>query len=126
MRNKIAALAAVLMVSAAGGAVGAQQAATVTGGIYTEAQAARGHDQYTTNCAPCHGATLSGSGEAPALVGGEFLSDWIGLTVGDLFDRIRTSMPQDAPGKLSRDQYAAILSYVLKQNGYPAGAKDLD
>ena len=44
----------------------------------------------------------------------EFISDWAGLTLGDLFDRIRNTMPQDNPGKLSRDQYADILSFVLK------------
>ena len=46
--------------------------------------------------------------------------------MGDLFDRIRTTMPQDNPGKLSRDQYADILAFVLKANGYPAGQKEMD
>lgn len=104
----------------------AQSGTTTLDGIYTDAQAQRGADQFATNCAPCHGGTLQGNGEAPALTGAEFTSDWIGLTVGDLFDRIRTTMPQDAPGKLSRDQYADILAFILKANGYPAGQKELD
>ena len=78
------------------------------------------------NCAACHGSGLTGNGEAPALVGAEFISDWAGLTVGDLFDRIKNTMPQDNPGKLTRDQYADILAFVMKENGYPAGQKELD
>ncbi len=129
MRNRIAILAASLTLSAAiGGAVWAQTAQTtssVLDGAYTDAQAAR-QDQVAQDCAACHGSGLTGNGEAPALVGGEFTSDWIGLTLGDLFDRIRTTMPQDNPGKLSRAVYADILAYVLKQNGYPSGSKEMD
>lgn len=127
MRKTITLLGAVLCLSAAvGGAVWAQSASTTMTGVYTEAQAARGEAQFATNCAPCHGSSAQGNGEAPALTGAEFTSDWIGLTLGDLFDRIRTTMPQDQPGKLSRDQYADITAFILKINGYPAGQKDLD
>jgi len=48
-----------------------------------------------------------------------------GLSVGELFDRIRSTMPLDRPGALSRETYADILSYVLKSNSYPAGASEL-
>jgi mono/diheme cytochrome c family protein len=127
MSSKITILAAALAVTAGiGGVAWAQGAATVLDGSYTAAQADRGLAQYSQNCAACHGSGLSGNGEAPALVGAEFISNWAGLTLGDLFERIRTSMPQDNPGKLSRDQYADILSFVLKSNGYPAGQKELD
>src|SRR5215469_449940 len=127
MRNKITLLATACCLSAAvGGTVWAQSGTTTMSGVYTEAQAQRGTEQFATNCAPCHGSTAQGNGEAPALTGAEFTSDWIGLTLGDLFDRIRTTMPQDQPGKLSRDQYADITAFILKINGYPAGQKDLD
>ena len=95
-------------------------------GIYTDAQAARGAAAYAQNCAACHGASLGGLGEAPALSGAQFISDFNGLTVGDLFDRIRTTMPLNNPAALSRDQYADILSFILKSNGYPAGQKELN
>src|SRR5579871_1471176 len=127
MRNRLAILAAGLCLTAAiGGSVWAQTSASVLDGIYTDAQAARGQEQFAQNCAACHGSGLTGNGEAPALVGAEFISDWAGLTVGELFDRIKNTMPQDNPGKLSRDQYADILSFILKENGYPAGQKELD
>ncbi len=54
------------------------------------------------------------------------MGDFNGETVGDIFDRIRTTMPMDGPGSLSRDQYADILSFILKSNNFPAGAKELD
>jgi S-disulfanyl-L-cysteine oxidoreductase SoxD len=59
-------------------------------------------------------------------VGGQFISDFDGLTVADLFDRIRATMPMTAPGSLKREQYAEILAFVLKSNGFPTGQKELD
>jgi mono/diheme cytochrome c family protein len=127
MSSRIAILAAALAVSAGiGGVALAQGTVTVLDGSYTAAQAERGNAQYSQNCAACHGSGLTGNGEAPALVGGEFISNWAGLTLGELFERIRTTMPQDNPGKLSRAQYSDILSFILKSNGYPAGQKELD
>ncbi len=127
MRTKIMVFAAALSMSAAiGGLAWAQTSSSVLDGVYTEAQAAQGTQGYAQNCAACHGSSLGGNGEAPALVGAEFISDWAGLTLGDLFDRIRTTMPQDNPGKLSRDTYAEVLAFLLKENGYPAGQKPLD
>ena len=99
---------------------------SVLQGVYTEAQAKRGAEGYAQSCASCHGQTLGGVGEAPALEGLQFVSDFNGLTLGELFDRIRTTMPQSAPGSLSRTQYADILAFILKSNGYPAGSKELD
>jgi S-disulfanyl-L-cysteine oxidoreductase SoxD len=99
---------------------------SVLDGIYTGAQAARGAAAHAQYCAACHGASLGGLGEAPALSGALFISDFNGLTVGELFDRIRTTMPLNNPAALSRDQYADILSFILKSNGYPAGQKDLN
>ena len=99
---------------------------TVWSGVYTEAQAERGHAAYAANCQACHGPALQGVGEAKPLTGPEFLSTWNGLSLGDLFDRFRTTMPIDRPGALSRDTYADVLAYVLKFNGYPAGKAELD
>jgi mono/diheme cytochrome c family protein len=104
----------------------AQPTVTVWDGIYTEDQAKRGSDDFAAHCASCHGADMSGTGEAPALAGAQFISDFNGETVGDLFDRIRNTMPQDNPGSLSREQYAETLAFIFKSNGFPAGAKELD
>jgi len=124
MRRILALAVAAIGVACIGAA--AQPTASVWDGIYTDAQAARGADGFTARCASCHGAALTGTGEAPALQGAQFVSDFNGETVGDLFDRIRTSMPLDNPNSLTRDQYADILAFILKANGFPAGAKELD
>jgi S-disulfanyl-L-cysteine oxidoreductase SoxD len=99
--------------------------ASVWDGVYTEAQAKRGQALYSQNCSRCHGATLTEGEEAPALAGGTFLANWGGLTVGDLFERMRTTMPQDDPGKLSSQQYADILAFVLSGNEFPAGKTEV-
>src|SRR4051812_5361995 len=128
MISKLASAAAVLIAGASalaiGGGLRAQEAApTVWSGVFTVAQADRGATAYNQRCAACHGGQLGGTGEAPALASAEFLSNWNGLSVGDLFERIRTTMPFDAPASLSRDTYADVVAFVLKANGLPAGQK---
>ena len=119
--------AALGLALALGNAAEAQPAARSSwDGVYAAAQADRGAAAYTANCGFCHGATLNGTGEAKALIGPEFLSNWNGLTLGDLFERIRTTMPMDKPATLSREIYADVLAYMLKFNGFPAGEQDLD
>lgn len=103
----------------------ADAARSVWDGVYSAEQATRGEAAYSKDCGLCHGATLAGTGEAPGLAGTRFLSKWNGLTLGDLFDRIRTTMPMDRPGRLSREAYGEVLAYLLKFNGFPAGTKDL-
>jgi len=61
----------------------------------------------------------------PPLVGGAFTSNWNDLTLGDLFDRIRLTMPLDSPGKLSRQQNADVIAFILKTNAWPSGASEL-
>jgi S-disulfanyl-L-cysteine oxidoreductase SoxD len=99
---------------------------SVWDGVYTEDQANRGRASYGRECAGCHGESLTGADEVPALAGGAFLSNWDGLTVGDLFERIRISMPADRPGKLNREQIADILSYLLAFNRFPFGKTELE
>jgi S-disulfanyl-L-cysteine oxidoreductase SoxD len=98
---------------------------SVWDGVYTKAQVTRGSAAYDQNCAKCHGPSLDGVDEAPALAGQQFLSDWNGLTAGDLFDRIHKTMPADDPGKLSSEVTADILAYVLSANNFPAGTTEL-
>ena len=94
-------------------------------GVYTEEQAKRGGPMYSEFCASCHGPELMGGEMAPPLATGDFLSGWDGLTLGDLFERMRISMPQNAPGSLSGQQNADILAFMLAANKYPTGASEL-
>ncbi|HEY2013115.1 MAG TPA: cytochrome c [Bryobacteraceae bacterium] len=102
-----------------------QPAKSVWDGVYTTEQAKRGAALYATDCASCHGLGLTGGESAPPLTGGEFLSNWGGLTVGELFERIRTSMPADRPGKLTRAQNADILAHILNVGEFPPGSTEL-
>ena len=104
----------------------AQTTRSVWDGVYTEEQAKRGGALYGKECARCHGPTLAGGEEAPALEGGGFVANWNGLTLGDLFERTRTTMPQNDPGRLTRQQQADVLAYVLRENRFPAGKVELE
>jgi len=107
------------------GAQPAQTSRSIWDGIYTDEQAKRGRPLYDQHCASCHGASLEGGESAPALAGGEFLSGWDGLTVGDLFERIRTTMPQSKPRSLSREVNADILAFIFSANQLPTGKTEL-
>ena len=129
VRNRVilGGAAALFAAAAVGGHLQAQSPMPTTwSGIYTEAQAARGAGAYAANCSTCHGVTLGGTGEAPAISGPEFVYNWNGQTVGDLFERISKTMPFHAPGSLSSQTNADVLAHVLKVNGFPAGAAELD
>ena len=94
-------------------------------GVYSDEQAKRGEPLYAQYCSSCHGPDLAGGEMAPGLVGGDFAANWNDLSLGQLFDRIRTSMPQNNPGSLSRQQNADILSFILLKGSAPAGTAEL-
>jgi mono/diheme cytochrome c family protein len=117
---------AVVVGLAAAGTIGVRaQEKSQWDGVYTEEQAKRGEPLYQQYCSSCHGADMAGGEMAPSLTGGEFASNWNELTLGQLFDRMRTSMPQNNPGSLSRQQNADILAFVLYKGTAPAGASEL-
>jgi len=105
--------------------VHAQQPQTVQQGIYTAAQATRGQAVYKERCASCHGATLGGGPFAPPLAGNDFLSGWRNELVWNLFSKIKNTMPADTPGKLTDQQNADVLAYMLQASKFPAGRAEL-
>jgi len=107
---------------------GAQQdgaGTSVWSGVYTEEQAGRGEIAYRQSCVNCHGPELEGADMTPPLIGGAFTANWNDLNLGDLFERIRATMPLDKPGTLSRQQNADVVAFVLKANLWPAGTSEL-
>jgi mono/diheme cytochrome c family protein len=114
---------ALLTVWAAG--VAAQSERSVNDGVYSEEQAKRGEVVYAETCANCHGEQMEGIDMSPALVGATFNSNWNTLTVGDLFDRIRLTMPMDRLGSITPQQNADVIAYMLKANQYPVGTTEL-
>jgi len=100
---------------------------SVWDGVYTEKQAARGQDVYQENCSSCHGDKLTGKtdGDVPALIGDRFHDIWDDRTVGDLFKKITRTMPQDDPGRLTPEQAADLVAFLLSANKYPSGETEL-
>jgi mono/diheme cytochrome c family protein len=98
---------------------------SVWDGVFSEEQVKRGATAYQRECSNCHGTSLEGGDMTPPLVGGGFTSNWNDLTIGDLFDRIRLTMPLDSPGKLSRQQNADVIAFILKTNAWPSGTTEL-
>ena len=99
-----------------------QNERTTWDSVFTVEQAVRGESTYTRTCTRCHQASLGGADESPALTGSAFMSAWNGQTLHDLHDRVRTTMPTDTPGVFSRQDVTDVIAYVLRYNGFPAGA----
>jgi SAM-dependent methyltransferase len=98
---------------------------TVWDGVYTTEQAARGAVLYDRECAECHGPSGIGGSMAPALVGAAFSANYDGLTVGDLFDRNRNTMPPGKEGQIGAAENAAITAFMLQFNAFPEGPSEL-
>ncbi|MCU1328054.1 MAG: glucose sorbosone dehydrogenase, partial [Bryobacterales bacterium] len=114
-----------LIIPAVALAATAQTPRSVNDGVFTEAQASRGKSLYSQKCASCHGTDLSGGTEAPGLTGDQFLAKWKPRSVNDLFENIRTTMPADKPGSLSREENADVVAHVLASNKFRAGTRAL-
>jgi S-disulfanyl-L-cysteine oxidoreductase SoxD len=114
----------------------AQTARTAWDGVYTKAQAARGHEAYKLACGYCHKDDLSGGfmddgvGRAAALAGpmafgSSFAERWKDQSLGDMVFVIASTMPKESPTSLSLTTYVDIVAYVLERNGAPAGETEL-
>jgi alcohol dehydrogenase (cytochrome c) len=111
--------------AAFGIAIATAQSQPASNGVYTPDQATIGATTFQTICAKCHQPDLRGSSEAPPLAGGPFLSAWRGRTTNDLYTKIQGSMPADNPRTLSDQAVGALVAYILRQNGAPAGNQEL-
>jgi mono/diheme cytochrome c family protein len=90
---------------------------SVNDGVYSEAQASRGQEVFQNACTNCH--------DTSRFRGPAFLENLTGEPLAGLYDAIRTTMPEDNPGGLKPQQYADIVSYLLRLNGFPAGSEEL-
>src|SRR3984957_9822219 len=77
--------------------------------------ATRGAALYKQQCVSCHGDRLEGR-SGPSLAGGDFQSRW---PTPNLIDKIKKTMPQDNPGKLTPVQSADLAAYI-QQTGKPS------
>ena len=94
---------------------------TVRDQVYSDAQAVRGKAVYNDQCSNCH----DGGAMGPALTGADFLASWESKSVRALYDRVLNTMPSDAPGTLQQKEALDVMAYLIKANGFSAGADEL-
>jgi cytochrome c5 len=84
---------------------------------FSAAQADRGRNVFRSTCTECHYSSEFNDRQ--------FKFKWRRRTAGDLFEMVSTQMPEDAPGSLELEQYADIVAFVLRLNGFEPGSGEL-
>lgn len=112
LRAVVVAVGAIL--ATPGADLGAQDVAPPT---YTDSQATRGGAWFLSACEECHPSS--------EFTSADFRIAWGGRNAFELYERIRSTMPEATPGSLSRRAYTDIVSYLLQLNGVPAGTVPL-
>ena len=90
---------------------------SIKDGVYSIEQAKRGLKGYKKSCLKCH--------HPKQFAGPAYMDSWSGGRIYDLFAVLRWTMPPQIPGSLKRDQYAAIIAFLLKINSFPPGEQML-
>jgi hypothetical protein len=120
MRSKLVTLA-VLGAAALGLALAltAQtRARTVRDGVFSQAQVERGSRVFGSICTNCHEL-------AEFTAEGAYLEEVEGESLWETFDFVSTKMPDDDPGSLRPEEYAAVLAYIFSVYGLPSGDAEL-
>jgi cytochrome c len=81
--------------------------------------ATRGAALYKQQCGSCHGDRLGGR-SGPPLGGADFQSR---LSTPDLITKIKNTMPQDDPGKLTAGQATDLAAYIQQAGKAVANAE---
>jgi cytochrome c2 len=91
---------------------------TVRDGVFSSAQAARGEQLFESICTSCHEIA-----EFTAV--GAYLDQVDGKPLWETFDYVSSDMPEDDPGSLRAEEYAAVLAFLFSAYGLPSGESDL-
>ena len=124
IRSALGAASCAYALVAAFSLTGHAQSRSVTAGVYSAGQAARGQQIYQAQCGECHGNAMQGT-VGPPLVGESFLSNWSARSLADLVDKIQKTMPFNLPTNLSRAQSTDLAAYMLQTGKFPAGPAEL-
>jgi mono/diheme cytochrome c family protein len=107
-------------------ALAATSSTSIWDGVFSAEQVARGKKAYDISCADCHGENLEGDGKkSPALKGETFFKEWTRKSVHKLVDQTWRTMPPEEPKTLSKALCADVTAFVLAENGFPAGKKEI-
>jgi len=91
---------------------------TVRDGVFSAPQAERGARVFESICTNCH--------EIAEFTGvGAYLEEVEGESLWETFDFVSSEMPEDDPGSLRLEEYAAVLAYIFSVYGLPSGDADL-
>ncbi len=84
---------------------------------FSDAQADAGRNTFRATCTECHySSEFSDS---------QFKFKWSRRNAGNLYQFISTTMPETAPGSLTDEESVALVSYILRMNGFAPGASEL-
>ena len=84
---------------------------------FSAEQADQGRSVFRSSCTECHNSA--------EFRDRQFKFKWRRRTAGDLYELVATSMPEDSPGSLEGGQYAALVAYILRLNGFEEGTGTL-
>lgn len=106
------------------------EAVSIWAGVADQEQADRAKKVYSGNCAKCHGRNGNGAGEpdqpeSPAVARDPFFTKWEGQSLADLFDYVRSTMPQDNPGSRSDQDYIDAIVHMLVLSEVPLADTEL-
>ncbi len=110
-------LAALLIAASTSRPLSAQQPAPSSDSLAAAAarQLEVGEQWFRSACLECHAVR--------GLDNADFRLKWSGRSAYELFERIRSTMPDSKPGSLTQGTYAAIVAYLMKLNGMPVGTR---
>jgi mono/diheme cytochrome c family protein len=91
----------------------AAQDTTSTSAAIAAQQVDIGEQWFRARCLECHAVG--------ALSNADFRLKWAGKNAFELYEQIRKTMPEEAPGSLTGPTYVSIVAYLVKQNGMPVG-----
>ena len=91
---------------------------SVKAGVYTAEQGDRGGALFKRKCASCHAPNRFTDDQL-------FLTPYDGKPMSEMFEVISDSMPEDDPGGMKPDEYADVIAYLLRLNGFPTGQTEL-
>src|SRR5262245_46997373 len=100
------------------------QRQSVADGVYTDQQAARGQTVYAARCASCHAPNLTGR-TGPPLTGADFIVNWSTGSLLELANKIGRTMPKDETPRLTSQEVADLVAYILQIGKFPSGSADL-
>jgi len=91
---------------------------SVQAGVYSDEQAGRGGQLFGEACMVCH--------QPEEFAVGGYMEGWSGMNANDFVEFVRSTMPEDNPGRLKRAEYIDIIAFLFQQNGLPAGETEME